>query len=227
MNIVGSYTIKCGKNIIQKHNLITLLGESFFLNRAINNEFNPIEYIVLGDSSVMAKKGDLSLGSEIARKKCVCEVNLNKKQIVLSCSCTADEILGASEIGVSNGEVLISHDNFENIDEDFLGSNIDSVEITYVFDLFTSGNRRNWLYYEAADTGGTANNIYYTVEENNVIGIIEENTNSGYHHVDSINALKTHNGAYYYDNSSNTLFIKTTRGDNPNDLRYDILISTK
>lgn len=227
MNIVGSYTIRCGKNIIQKHNLITLLGESFFLNRAINNEFNPIEYIVLGDSSVMVKKGDLSLGNEIARKKCVSEVDLNKKQIVLSCSCAADEILGASEIGVSNGKILISHDNFENIDEEFLGSTIDSVEITYVFDLFTSANRRTWLYYEAADSENTVNNIYYTNEENNVIGVSEENSNSGYHKVNSVEELKTHAGAYYYDNDSSTLFIKTVREDNPNDFRYDILISTK
>ena len=41
MNIKGSYTIQAGNKIIRGNNIITLLGESFFMNRAINNEFNP------------------------------------------------------------------------------------------------------------------------------------------------------------------------------------------
>ena len=80
MNIKGHYTIKCGEKVIRGNNLITLLGESFFMNRSVNNEFEPIQYIVLGTSSIKATKSDVNLGNETVRKKCVSEVNLNAKQ---------------------------------------------------------------------------------------------------------------------------------------------------
>ena len=81
MNIHGSYIIRAGDKVIRGNNLITLLGESFFMNRAINNEFSPIKYIVFGNSSIKAKKTDYVLGNETVRKRCVCEVNLETKQM--------------------------------------------------------------------------------------------------------------------------------------------------
>ena len=53
MNIKGSYVIRAGNKIIRGNNIITLLGESFFMNRAINNEFDPLKYIVFGNSSII------------------------------------------------------------------------------------------------------------------------------------------------------------------------------
>lgn len=225
INIKGSYVIRIGDNIIKRNNIITLLGESFFLNRAINNEFNPIKYIVLGNSSVQAKKYDISLGNETVRKRCVSEVNLETKQIILSCSCTASEILGATEIGVANDEILMSHDIFETIDDSFITNDIDSVEITYTFDLNTASQRSNWKYYTEGDVGNTKNNIYYTVEENNVVGVTEEDTSSGYRGLSSLSSLRNTTGAYFYDINTNTLFIRTTKNDDPNN--YKILINTR
>ena len=223
MNIHGHYTIQCGNNIIRGNNIITTLGESFFLNRACNNEFEPIKYIVFGNSSIPANKQDVSLGNETVRKKCVSEVNLNNKQIVLYCSCTAAEILGVSEIGVANDSILISHDIFDVINDEFITDNIDSVEITYTFDLNIASQRTNWQYYTEADTVSEQNNIYYVVEEHKVTGVIEKDSNSGYRGVKSIESLKSVTGAYYYESISNTLFIRTTKNDDPNN--YKILVS--
>ena len=221
MNIKGHYTIKCGEKIIRGNNLITLLGESFFMNRSVNNEFEPIQYIVLGTSSIKATKSDVNLGNETVRKKCVSEVNLNAKQIILYCSCTASEILGISEIGVANNEILISHDVFEAINEEFITDNIDSVEINYTFDLQSASQRTGWQYYTEGDDE-EVNNIYYIVEETTVTGVTEKDSNSGYRGVNSIDSLKLFTGAYYYDDITDTLFIRTTKNDDPNG--YKILI---
>lgn len=230
MNINGSYIIKAGRNIIRGNNLITLLGESFFLNRAVNNEFTPISYIVLGNSSIQAIKSDISLGNETVRKKCVCEVDLKTKQILLTCSCTASEILGVTEIGVANDEILISHDVFDAIEDDFITNDIDSVEITYAFDLNTASQRTNWKHYSSIDTTSNKYNIYYTVEENPVVSVSEEVSGvmkslTGYKGVKSLASLKTTNRAYFYDENTKTLFIRTSNHDDPNN--YKILIATR
>ena len=224
MNIKGYYSIKIGDKIIRGHNLITFLGESFFLHRMINNEFEPIQYIVLGNSSVRAKKTDIALGNETARKRCVTRVDLQRKQIILECSCTTKEILNTTEIGVATDDILISHDIYENIDLIFLGDNVDSVEISYIFDLSTLTTRADWIKYSQINEGNTDYNVYYIYEENLVTGVIEEETN-GYHTAASLEILKTKNGAYYYDVSSKRLFIRTIRDDNPNN--YKISIITK
>lgn len=224
MSIHGSYVIKAGDKVIRRNNLITLLGESFFMNRAINNEFDPIKYIVFGNSSIKARKSDFSLGNETVRKRCVCEVNLETKQIILYASCSASEILGTTEIGVANDTVLISHDVYEAINSSFITNTVDSVEITYTFDLSTSGTKSDWKYYSS---GGSGKNIYYTTEENTVVGVTEENTMSGYRAVSSIASLKNTTGAYFYDVKTKTLFIRTTKNDNPNAVGYKITVSTR
>ena len=222
MNIKGYYTIKIGDKIIRGQNLITKLGESFFLHRMIDNEFNPVQYIVLGNSSVRAKKKDISLGNETARKQVVSRVDLANAQIILECTCTAKEIINTTEIGVATDDILISHDIYENIDIEFLGDNVSSADITYIFDLSTLNTRSDWVKYSQINTGGTDYNIYYVYEENLVTGVIEEDSN-GYHAVASLNDLKTQNGAYYYDVSSKRLFIRTITPDNPNNYKITII----
>ena len=57
MNLKGSYIFKQeDKIILEGNNLITLLGESFFMNRAVNQHFEPIKYIMLGSSNARPKK---------------------------------------------------------------------------------------------------------------------------------------------------------------------------
>ena len=215
MNIKGYYEIKCGSNVIRGTNLITLLGNSFFLNRMINNEFEPISHIVLGNSRIQAKTTDISLGNVTVKKKCVTEVNVGKKQIVLFASCTAKEILNTSEIGVLSGDILISHDIYEPITIELIGDNVDSVEITYIFDLSTYTNRSNWVKYTQINDGEDYN-IYYVVEENNVMGVFEEDSASGYHSVHSLDEMKLKSGVYFYDITTKRVFIRTINEDNPN-----------
>lgn len=132
--ITGYYTITAGNKSLTKHNIITLLGESFFLNRMINNKLNPIDYILLGNSSNTPSKDDIMLGNETVRKKCVKKVDIENHIIELTCSCEINEIENTSEIGVSNGNILISHDIYE-LDEDFIDPTVDAVEIKYTFKI--------------------------------------------------------------------------------------------
>ena len=226
MNVTGSYTIRQGERILVKSkNIITNLGEAFFINRAVNTEFDPLQYIVLGTSSVRAKKTDLTLGNETFRKKAAIEVNWNTRQILMYVSCTLSEILNTSEIGTSNGDTLISHDTYERITSEDIGDNIDSVEITYVFDFSTSCIRKGWQYYSQGDTGTTMNHIYYIVEENRVIRIFEtinRTMQHGYHAVQDLQELKNTKGAYYYDPFSETLYIRTLHDEDPNSLNISI-----
>jgi len=222
IQVKGSYTIKTntGKILVQRNNLITYMGELFFMNRAVNNEFDPISYILLGNSPFRVAKSDMSLGNETFKKKAIVEVDGNQMQIRLTCSCTLSEIINTCEIGTSNGTVLISHDSYNKITSEDVGDNVDSVEITYIFDFSTSATRSGWLYYSQADTQSTQYNIYYIVEESNVTAVSDDT--NGYHIVDSLESLKSSMGAFYYDNFSKNLYVRTINGDDPNNLSINI-----
>ena len=226
MNIKGHYIIKTKEKIIlESDNLITHLGESFFMNRLVNSEFKPVQYIVLGTSTVKPNKSDITLGNETVRKKAYYEIDLNKKQIMLSCSCSLSEIVNTTEIGTTEGNVLISHEVYQRITKSMLGDVVDSVEINYIFDFSTSATRNGWTYYSAGDSQTTQNNIYFIVEENTVVRVTEETLSenqSGYHAVNSVDDLKTKRGAYYHDPYTKNLFIRTLNDDNPNDTKIAI-----
>lgn len=132
--ITGQYTITAGEKTLTKNNLITLLGESFFLNRMINSQLDPIEYILLGNARIAPSKDDMSLGNETVRKKCVKKIDIENHSIILTCSCEIHEIENTTEIGASNGKILISHDVYE-LDEDFIDPSVDTVEIKYTFKI--------------------------------------------------------------------------------------------
>lgn len=226
MMMTGSYKIIQNGNVLcENHNIITLLGESFFLHRAIDSEFNPIKYIVLGDSDVLANKNDLNLGNETVRKVCSRKVDLDKKQIILNCTCGVREIENTSEIGVANDEILISHDIYE-LDENLIDPSLGDVEISYIFQLSTLTGRTDWKYASSLDDETVKNNIYYIYEDNPVVNVLEKNSKSGYHCLGSKEALKETIGAYYYDIETRTLYIRTTDNDNPNLNKYEILIQT-
>ena len=60
----NQYTIE-----ITKHNLITLLGESFLMNRLINDRLQPIQYIALGKGTARPQKKDTRLGKQTINLK--------------------------------------------------------------------------------------------------------------------------------------------------------------
>ena len=103
MKLRGSYVFKQNNKVILKgNNLITLLGESFFMNRAVNQHFEPIKYILLGSSNARPKKTDVSLGNLTVKKQVTSSVDLTNKKIILEATFEAGEVLGTCEIGVKS-----------------------------------------------------------------------------------------------------------------------------
>lgn len=208
MMLQGHYKITIpiqGKKLtIHKHNIITLLGESFFLNRAIGNELPPIQYICLGNSTNRPRKKDIKLGNETIRKKCVRTVDLDKKLIRLTASFQAKEIQGTKEIGVHNGEILITHDVYNDIDT-LLTATTGEITVDYYIEL-SSGAIRNTEWTKVSGKNYT----YYLVEPNNVVGVVENNTKSGYLKVKSISDVDKQKATYHYDNVTKNLYIHTS-----------------
>lgn len=207
--IIGIYSIIIqtpeGERRITNKNLITQFGESFFLNRWINDSFNPLEYIVIGNGTNNPQKSDLTLGNQKYKRKCVCEANLESKRLILTANFKANEMLGTTEIGVMNDKILISHDRYEKIDSQFLSGAIGDVRIEYIFQLSTGAIKRGW----SKSTEG--NNIFYAPEKNEVIGVFENNTGNGYRRLYTLEDLKTVQGGFFYDNISQNIYIKPTK----------------
>lgn len=216
ISINGEYTIKTDKQVlVHQENLITSMGESFFLNRWINNELPVITSIVLGKGTSRPLKSDTELGIPIISKICNKTVDLKNKKIVLSCDCNASEIIGTSEIGVTNGEVLISHDIYESITSEILeNDNTSTVHIEYSFNITTATTRSNWTLSQ------TGENIYYIYEPNTVIGVSENTV--GYVRKNNIESLS--NGSFYYDSGSKNLYIKSIAGTDPNQNEIVVVI---
>ena len=208
---------------IRKHNLITLLGESFLMNRLINDRLQPIQYIALGKGTARPQKKDTRLGKQTIQKTCQSTADLKNKYLILSCDFESKEIKDTSEIGIiTQDDILITHDLYETITSEILGSSNSSVYLEYTIIFTTGGIRSQWK------TSTTANNILYTYEPNKVTNVIENNTNSGYARVDTLQGLTTTKGAYYYDIASKNLYIRTTRNNTINNISdMEIIVQTK
>lgn len=220
MRIKGHYCFKQdGEILFEGDNLITLLGESFFLNRAINNQFEPIQYIVLGTGSTRPKKTDIELSYLTAKKKVSTSVDLNSKQIILNATFEANEVINTSEIGVSNDDVLISHDIFNRIGADFLNNSIGKVDVEYTFKLTTGAVRKDFIKSDNYDY------VYWIAEPTQVVGVSEEDTQSGYRNVGSIADVESNAASYYYSRDTKNLYVHTSNNNNPN--LMNIIIETK
>lgn len=216
----GSYVFKQNNKVILKgNNLITLLGESFFMNRAVNQHFEPIKYILLGSSNARPKKTDVSLGNLTVKKQVTSSVDLTNKKIILEATFEAGEVLGTCEIGVANDDILISHDIYEKMTSTFLEDSIGEVDVTYTFELTTGSIRKD--FNKVADKDYT----YWIAEPSMVVGVTEKDTNSGLRVVSSIADVESNVGSYYYSIQTKNLYIHTTRSSNPN--LENIIIETK
>ena len=214
MKIHGKYVFKQqDKIILEGNNLITLLGESFFMNRVVNQHFEPIKYIMLGSSNARPKKSDISLGNLTVKKQVTSSVDLINKKIILKATFEAGEVLGTCEIGVANDDILISHDIYEKMSSSFLEDSIGEVDVTYSFELTTGSIRKD--FNKVADKDYT----YWIAEPSLVVGVTEKDTNCGLRYVDSIDDVEDTVGSYYYSNRKKNLYIHTTR--------ENIIIETK
>lgn len=220
MKIHGSYVFKQkDKILLTGNNIITLLGESFFMNRAVNQHFDPIQYIVLGSSNSRPKKSDVNLGNLTVKKQVESSVDLTNKKIILKATFEAGEVLGTCEIGVANDDILISHDIYEKMTSTFLEDSIGTVDVEYTFELTTGSIRKD--FNKVADKNYT----YWIAEPSLVVGVTEKDTNCGLRSVSSIDEVESVIGSYYYSLSTKNLYIHTTRNSNPN--LENIIIETK
>lgn len=225
-NIIGYYKIKQENTVLyQSGNLITLLGESFFLNRCINNSLNPMKYIVLGNSETIPLKSDEKLGNEKFRRTCNREVDLNNKRIRLTASFSSDEIVGITEIGVANDSFLISHDTFHEIESDLLVNPIGSVDIEYSFQFSTGTLRQNWIKVP------NLINTYSIFEPSLVIGVIEKDSGTGYRKLGTIQKVDEIDCSYYYDINTSNLYVQcgsdVTSDEYLSPNEVDLIIQTK
>lgn len=211
----AQYPLKiCGEN------LITLLGESFLLNRLTNNQFNPIRNICLGKGTILPTKNDTKLTYQTITKIAKTNVNLTSKQIEFTADFTANEILNTSEIGLTNDDgVLITHDTYTPITNEILGELVADVQITYYLSLETGAIRTDWAKQPQSS------NTYYLREKNRVIGVYEENTGSGYKNQNSSASVESTPGSYYYDPATQNLYIHTTASNEPSVNK--IIVQTK
>ena len=212
------YTIR-----VTNSNLITLLGESFLMNRLINDRLQPISYIALGKGTARPQKKDRRLGKQTIRKPCSSNVDLKNKILTLSCDFEAREIKDTTEIGViTNDDLLITHDVYETITSEILGDSTSSIHLDYNLLFTTGGIRTGWK------TSTLRADVLYTYEPNHVVSVLENNTGSGYKRVDSLNQLASVNGAYYYDIQSRNLYIRTTRNNTLSNIsNMEIIVQTK
>lgn len=202
---------------VSHHNIITRFGESFFMNRCVNDAFNPMSYIVVGNGKNNPSKDDISLGNETSKCKCNSTVDLNNCCLVLTGKFNVKEILGTSEIGVANDKILISHDRYEKFTSDQLVGFNGDVNVEYSFQ-FSMGYEK-----QGFKESSFAEGVYYIPEENIVTGVIE-NGDSGYHKVGSLEVLKNHKGSYYYDVDSQNLYINPIDSDS---LNREIIVQTR
>lgn len=222
IDVKGEYTITIpvqsmfinSKIVIRGTNLITRAGDSFFMNRWINNEFDTIKYIVLGKATDRPLKTNKRLGKETCRKLCNSKADISTKKVCLSCDVTASEIMDTCEIGVANDEILISRDIYDKISSTFLGDNTSTIHINYCFTLVTGGLRSNWK---------ASGDAYYIYEPNLVVGVKELNSGSGYNQVASKNDLYA--GSYWYDVNNRNLYIKPLIRSNANEI--ELIVQTK
>jgi len=233
-NVQGSYTFKIPittmflntKLLIKGTNIITQRGESFFMNRCLNDYFNPIEEIVIGTGINIPQKSDEKLGNETARSTVITNVDLNNKQLILKTSFTSNEIKGATEIGVitknrDKEEVLISRDVFtENqLNNEFLNGITSQIEIEYIFQFSTSHLQADWTPHPSYAK------VYYVHEPSTVTAVYENTTGSGYKKVYSEAEVRNDEATFYYDPITNNLYVRTSKSSNPNN--EELIVQTK
>ena len=204
--------------------MITTLGRSILMNRAVNDLTMPIRYMVLGKGTNNPSRQDTRLGKQTVKKEVRYEIDIDNNMVVFSANFTVAEVLNTTEIGLLNDEdILVARDVYETITDDILENTTSTITMEYNMHYDTGSMHGNW------NTSTGAEDILYKYENNPVIGVREINTNTGYQCVDSYALLDTLDSAgYYYDVQSQNLYIKTSDNDTISTIdEKDILILTR
>lgn len=237
LNIKGIYSFRIPittmflntEIVIKGTNLITFLGESFFLERCVNDSMKPIEYIAIGNGVKPPMKKDETLGNETKRETVGTYVDMNTKQLILTSRFQVENLIGITEIGViaseiDKGEFLVSHDTFYEtiLNEEFLYGVVGSVQVQYIFQFSTSQIKTGWK----KATG--YNNTYYAYEPNMIKSVMDNTKHYGLSKAENIRDVDASRNSYYHDvTDTHNLYVHLYHesGDvapNPND--YEIII---
>ena len=203
--------------------MITILGESYLMNRMINDKLQPIRYLALGKGTTPPQKKDKRLSKETIRKPCNTQADVEHQKLIISAEFEAKELLDTTEIGlITNDDILITHDIYEALTHDIIGNDTSTIHLEYNLEYSVGGVRSNWK------TSTLANNVLYTYEPNKVTNVIENNTASGYVRVNDLSDLLTTTGAYYYDINSKNLYIRTTQSNTVQNINeMEIIVQTR
>ena len=239
-SIIGEYCFKIPLTTmflnevvtIKNRNLITGIGEAFFLNRCINDLYKPIQHMCIGNGVNAPQKSDESLGNETKRNTCIQDVDLDNNRLLLISSFDGGDLIGASEIGVvttnyQGTEILISHDVFDNsvLKESFLYGITGLIEVEYSFYFSTSHLKSGWTKYV------NSNNVYWVFEPNDVVSVYDNTTSYGLMKVNNKEQVVFNKNSYFYDkDKTNNIYIHLHHDDDknaPNPNKHDVLIQTR
>ena len=189
--------------------MITNKGTAYFLNRLVNNDVSPINSIVLGTGGKTPSKTDTALNNQTLSKNCLFKIDIRNRRIILTANLTPSELEGVKEIGAMADGELLTHDLVMNAP-----SNITSnINLEYIIELETTNVESTWILLSG--------NIYYCYQPDKVKGVIEANSDNGYHKAASTSDMT--NGSYYYDQSKEILYIQTIDGTSPNNKSIQVI----
>lgn len=214
-NITGKYKIYVdGKLKLDKTNLITSIGEQYFLQRWITNTDDILNIIGVGtEGNIAPKKSDsIDNGFSPTTKTTVNKnVDYANRQIVLTGNFTSDNTNNINEIGVlTSANRLISHDCFEKIT---IPSN-STLSITYIFTLSLGLIKTEWTKL----SGYT--NVYKANETQTVKAVEETDTQSGYILYSNLTDVDKTRNSFYYANGK--LYVHTSDDNAPNNHTIEI-----
>lgn len=214
-NIIGEYELNIHiptmfnnytATVLKKHNLITNLGIDYFLNRWISNDTELIKNIVVGTGTTLPTKEDTSLSGYLNSATPSLTVDNTNNRIILKSTFSSNKINGTTEIGVttSNG-ILISRDVHDAIDIPVTST----FTVTYTYTLSIESVKSTW------SKRNLYTYTYLTKELTPVVGVIEEDTNSGYTQVIGSEQVEAVESSYFYDTEHNILYIHTSDNKKP------------
>ncbi len=197
--------------ILKKHNLITSAGVDYFLKRWITNDVDLIKNIIVGTGTNLPRKDDVLFTGNSATPNLSSDSSTNS--IILKATFNSNRINGTTEIGVatSNG-VLISRDVHEKIDIPITST----FTIVYTYKLNTLSISTGWTKSQGYV------NTYQTTNLNNIIGVTEEDNNTGYQNVLGAFKVDKTDSSYYYDTINNLVYIHTSDGLNPSNHKISL-----
>lgn len=213
-NILGVYSFNINistmfneyKMKVTNHNLITNVGERYFLERWVSNNSDVINRIGLVQEDTVALKTDTELPDNTNLKE-IDSYHIEPSKLILKLELVGSELDGVNGIGVlTKDNKLISHDTSFSINVP--PNSIVNVDYQYIL---TDGAYINeWILYDSDE------NIYKYESNLPVKYIVEEDTNIGYSLSENKTNLTENSYCVEEENNKYIIYIKTSDNLNPN-----------